>query len=186
MKQLTILLTLAAIAATTRPVTLEFQSGAARAAVQRHEGITAKAKEAHDRAVAQARRTLAEELAAQIPIQTRLGQLDEAVRLRDAVAGLQADAQIASPAPPQSPLQALAGTRWMHRDGWTCSFDAQMGTRSSHHGETGTWSVLPDGLTVRISISMASCRSTLHRLGADGATLVNAEGQVMFRRAGGR
>lgn len=190
MKKITILLALIAIAAApaARPAKLEFQSAAARAAVQRYESVTAKAKEAYDRAVSQARRTLAEELQAQIPIQTRLGDLDEAVRLRDAVLGLQDNAPIAAPASPQprSLVQTLAGTRWTHRDGWTGTLDAQMGTQSSRHGETGTWSVLPDGVTVRISNSSASCRSTLYRLGPEGNTLVDAEGQVMFRRAGGR
>lgn len=59
-----------------------------------------------------------------------------------------------------------------------------MGTQSGRHGEAGTWSVLPDGLTVRIANFCASCPSMLYRLGPDGSTLVDADGQVMFRRAG--
>lgn len=159
----------------------------ALAAFKEYEAARARAQAAYEKAVAPAQAKLLADLNKAREAATRAGDLDEAVRLRDAAADLTAKGG-GGPADPEPPAPRLAkllpGTRWQKAAGGFAITFADGGVvTSTHHPAKGTWAAVGDD-GVRVSISMDGCKGDDLKIGRDGKALVNAAGAVDFTLAG--
>lgn len=141
-----------------------------------------------------ARAKLIATLTASMDKATKAGNLDEAVKLRDAIADLKG-----GNAPPRAEtktnngthtveqlVKALAGTKWAKvldtPGGFTITLNEDMSVTSSHHQMKGTWAVV-NGNTLRMSVSMNGCGGDSLTISPDGTQLIRTEtGKPDFKR----
>lgn len=144
------------------------------------------ARRVFDSAVSDASTRLLVELRVLQERLTRSGNLDEAVKLRSAIADLQqgkapppAKTEGGAVADTQPLARVLPGSVWKHGDGWTMTLAADQSATSSHQGQAGTWAV-NGARSLRLSISMNNCAGQMLILSPDGTRLLSPEGGPRF------
>jgi hypothetical protein len=143
-----------------------------------------QAKKTYQRASDQARAVLIGKLEQLKEKVTKGGNLDEAVRIRDALSALRQgstpDSTAVKSLNSQQLAQALANTKWKKvAGGFVITFHEDMSVTSSHHNAIGTWAAVT-GDVVRISVSMNDCHSDVLKLTPDRHTFLNSSGSADF------
>jgi hypothetical protein len=173
------------------------------AAVKRFDQAEQQAGRQFTQALDQARAKLVKDLTAVQDKLTKAGNLEEALRVRDAIAaakdpsratakpgasgggGAGADNVMAADAIQLG--KALAGSRWRKvagpHKGFSITFKPDMSLTTDHHSMSGTWAPVAKD-RVRISIQSSSCTSELLAVGPDGRVMLNADGQPDFEYLG--
>jgi hypothetical protein len=120
----------------------EFKTIKAKSSTIVYERAVAKADDEHAKALDDARRQYIVALNEAMAEATQSSNLDEAVRIRDAIADLQKARESSSP-PKQSLKQRLTGTTWNASGGHQWSFNAN-NTAVSDRNFKGTWQVVDE------------------------------------------
>lgn len=158
-----------------------------RIAVEAMRTYDAKELDAHHAYIAvveKARAELVKQLGAAQAQATKAGDLDEALKIRDALAQLKTAVAPAKPggpttttAPSNSLLKTLSDTRWSKVEQQPQSLvtlSADMSVLTNWHGHKGTWTTVPTlgPNIIRISLSMNSCEADIFELSEDGTKLL--------------
>jgi hypothetical protein len=169
---------------------------AALAACRRWSTSEQRAWKAYEKEVTVANGQLRTDLEGVLKKLTDSGQLEEALKVKTAVEDLKAgkwpddggagksgeEADLLRPAL----ARKLHGTTWKNQAGNAMTFNAQdMTVAASWHQIPGTWTVV-DARTIRLSLSMNSCKSALHKLSSDGKSLINEKGETLVQTGGPR
>jgi hypothetical protein len=198
----------AVVGQTTAPAKPAFKNRTAVEAMRTYDAKEVEAHRAYDAVVDKARAELVKQLGAAQAQATKAGELDDAIRIRDALAELKAGVAPVKTARPTTAaattsnlVKALSGTRWSKVDQQPqglVTLSGDMSVLTSWHGYKGTWTLVPTlgPNVVRISLSMNSCESDTFGLSADGTKLVRENGKAAIyprlgqfchhRPAGGR
>lgn len=175
----------------TRPARYGIKSHDALASIKTFEAAESTARLDYFRVVDDARGRLIAALNASLDKSTKAGSLDEAVRIRDAIADLktggapaaETESQPATTAGGRTTdqlVKALVGTKWVkEQSGFTVTFNADMSVTSSHHPMKGTWAAI-NGNTIRLSVSMNACSGSALTVSADGRQL-QVDGKADFK-----
>lgn len=128
-----------------------------------------------------ARTKLVTELKQVLDRVTKAGHLDEAIKLKATIEGLQQNGGDPSTAGAML-SRGLVGTKWQLDDhnAWTFTLHPDFSVTSTHHAVAGTWAAVSDD-TIRVSISMENCNARVLTLSPDLGHLIQA-GVPTFHR----
>jgi hypothetical protein len=150
------------------------KDSAALAACRRWQQAEQRAWQGYSRLVVDANGKLRQELEAVQQKLTDSGQLEEALKVKQAVEELKAGKWPSDSGQGGGGNQGggnlaakLDGTRWRHTGGWTFTLDAKtMTATTTKHPHSGTWAVAADG-SVRVSVFRTSSEAMVLKLAGD-------------------